>query len=34
MLRFEKIDYDYYKQYKEMVEEWQNSNTSLTPDIL
>lgn len=34
MLRFEKIDYDYYKQYKEMLEEWQGSNTSLTPDIL
>ena len=34
MLRFEKIDYDYYKQYKEMLQEWRDSNTSLTPGIL
>ena len=34
MLRFEKIDYDYYEQYKEMLQEWRDSNTSLTPGIL
>lgn len=34
MLRFEKIDYNYYKQYKEMLQEWKDSNTSLTPGIL
>ena len=34
MLRFEKLDEKYCEQYIEMLQEWKESNTSLTPDIL
>ena len=34
MLRFERIEPEFYGQYIDMLQEWKNSNTSLRPDIL
>ena len=34
MVKFEKIEGQYFYEYMEMIKEWKQSNTVLTPDIL
>ncbi len=34
MVRLEKIEGQYFYEYMEMIKEWRESNTGLTPDIL